>query len=179
MKGGVAASNVLIRWIFIRSWIRFQNLTSRTTSSIWNPHSSCTALVVITAKYSSKHVTSTSVCARAIGNKTLCVCVQRQGVWPMEGQQPGTGEGGQLRWQRRSGSTPRPWLCSHHPPAGEASSSPGHYGESHQEIRHTPPPICHSGRYSKYFVNLKYGFDLQRISCRCILICIYFATQSS
>lgn len=75
MKGGVAASNVLIRWIFIRSWIRFQNLTSRTTSSIWNPHSSCTALVVITAKYSSEHVTSTSVCARARSVTKRCVFV--------------------------------------------------------------------------------------------------------
>lgn len=66
----------------------------------------------------------------------------------MEGQQPGGGEEGWFRWQRRPGSAPRPRLHSHHPPAGEAANPPDDYRESNQKIWHPPPPLCHSGRYS-------------------------------
>lgn len=71
-----------------------------------------------------------------------------QGVWSMEGQQPGGGKAGQSWRQRRPGSALRSWLPAHHPPAGEAANPPDDYRESNQEIWHPPPPRCHSGRYS-------------------------------
>lgn len=79
----------------------------------------------------------------------VCVRLCFQGVWSMEGQQPGSGEAGQSWWQRRPGSAPRSRLHAHHPPAGEAANPPDDYREPHQEIWHPPPPLCHSGRYSR------------------------------
>lgn len=67
----------------------------------------------------------------------------------MEGQQPGGGEAGQPRRQRRPGSAPRSRLPAHDPPAGEAANPPGDYREPNQEIWHPPPRLRHSGRYSR------------------------------
>lgn len=67
----------------------------------------------------------------------------------MEGQQPGGGEAEQCWWQWRPGSAPRPRLHAHHPPAGEAANPPDDYRVSNQEVWHPPPPLCHSGRYSR------------------------------
>lgn len=72
-----------------------------------------------------------------------------QGVWSMEGQQPGSGEAGRRGRQRRPGSSPRSRLPAHHPPAGEAADPADHHREPDQEIRHSPPSLRHSGRYSR------------------------------
>lgn len=76
----------------------------------------------------------------------LCVCVPFQGVWPMEGQQPGGGEAGKPGRLRRPRAAPRSRLPERRPPAGEAAKPPGDYRESNQEIWHPPSCLCHSGR---------------------------------
>lgn len=79
----------------------------------------------------------------------LCVCVPLQGVWAMEGQQPGGGEAGEPGRLRRPGSAPRSRLPARRPPAGEAAKPPDDYRESNQEIWNPPPRLRHSGRYSR------------------------------
>lgn len=73
-----------------------------------------------------------------------------QGVWSMEGQQPGSGEAGRRRGQRRPVSAPRSRIPAHRPPAGEAADPADHHREPDQEIRNAPPPLGHSGRYSQH-----------------------------
>lgn len=75
------------------------------------------------------------------------VCVQ--GVWSMEGQQPGSGEAGRRRRQRRPVSAPRPRIPAHRPPAGEAPNPADYHRKPDQEIRNSPPPLRHSGRYGR------------------------------
>lgn len=81
-----------------------------------------------------------------------------QGVWSMEGQQPGSGETGWRRGQWGPVPAPRSRLPAHHPPAGEAADTAGHHGEPDPEIRHSPPPVRHSGRYSRARLGFKARF---------------------
>lgn len=76
----------------------------------------------------------------------------------MEGQQPGSGEAGLRRRQRRPVSAPRSRIPAHRPPAGEAAEPADHHGEPDQEIRNPPPPLRHSGRYSRAFPDAFWAF---------------------
>lgn len=80
---------------------------------------------------------------------TICF----QGVWSMEGQQPGSGEAGGPRGQRGPVSAPRPRIPARRSPAGEAAEPADHHREPDQEIRNSPPPLRHSGRYVSMLVS--------------------------
>ena len=70
------------------------------------------------------------------------VCVTLQGVWALEGEQPGSGEAGE-QWP---GAALGPRVPPHHQAAGQAAQPRRHHRCHHQEVRDPLPAVRHPGR---------------------------------